>query len=138
MTIVRKRKVDKSYEIYLALYQGLTGDGDRNIFRQFSSGLEDMKDDMLPLDEMKQRALHEYEALQQGEKHRQRSSIFHKLAAIAVFVICLIGGSFLFSVFAPTLVSSANDFMKRAGIWGYDVLRLGMSLKTFGKASVMN
>ena len=88
--------------------------------------LEDMKDDMLPLDEMKQRALHEYEALQQGEKHRQRSSISHKLAAIAVVVICLIGGSFLFSVFAPTLVSSANDFMKRAGIWVNDVLRLGI------------
>lgn len=42
MTIVRKREVDKSYEIYLALYQGLTGDGDRNIFRQFSSGFFDL------------------------------------------------------------------------------------------------
>lgn len=42
MTIVRNRKVDKSYEIYLALYQGLTGDGDRNIFRQFSSGFFDL------------------------------------------------------------------------------------------------
>jgi len=36
MTIIRNRKVDKSYEIYLALYQGLTGEGDKDIFKQFS------------------------------------------------------------------------------------------------------
>ena len=42
MTIVRNRKVDKSYEIYLALYQGLTGEGDKEIFRQFSPGFFDL------------------------------------------------------------------------------------------------
>ncbi|WP_028988081.1 EcoAI/FtnUII family type I restriction enzme subunit R [Thermicanus aegyptius] len=36
MTIIRHRHVDKSYEIYLAIYQGLTGEGDKDIFRQFS------------------------------------------------------------------------------------------------------
>lgn len=42
MTIVRNRKVDKSYEIYLALYQGLTGEGDKEIFRQFSPSFFDL------------------------------------------------------------------------------------------------
>ncbi len=42
MTIVRHRKVDKSYEIYLALYQGLTGDDDKDIFRQFSPQFFDL------------------------------------------------------------------------------------------------
>ncbi|WP_027187816.1 EcoAI/FtnUII family type I restriction enzme subunit R [Desulfovibrio cuneatus] len=42
MTIVRNRKVDKSYEVYLALYQGLTGEGDKEIFKQFSSGFFDL------------------------------------------------------------------------------------------------
>lgn len=42
MTIVRNRKVDKSYEIYLALYQGLTGEGDKEIFKQFSPGFFDL------------------------------------------------------------------------------------------------
>lgn len=42
MTIVRNRKVDKSYEIYLALYQGLTGEGDKDIFQQFSPGFFDL------------------------------------------------------------------------------------------------
>lgn len=42
MTIVRNRKVDKSYEIYLALYQGLTGEGDKEIFKQFSSNFFDL------------------------------------------------------------------------------------------------
>lgn len=88
--------------------------------------LEDIKDDMLPLDEMKQRALCEYKARQKAEKHRKRSSIPRKPAIIAVVVICLIGGSFLFSVFAPMVVSDANDFMKRAGIWVNDVLQLGI------------
>jgi type I restriction enzyme R subunit len=37
MTIVQKRQVDKSYEVYLALYQGLTGSEDEaNIYKQFS------------------------------------------------------------------------------------------------------
>lgn len=42
MTIVRNRRVDKSYQIYLAIYQGLTGDGDKDIFRQFSPDFFDL------------------------------------------------------------------------------------------------
>ena len=43
MTIVQKRQVDKSYEIYLAIYQGLTGnEEDKNIFKQFSPDFFDL------------------------------------------------------------------------------------------------
>ena len=42
MTIIRNRKADPSYEIYLALYQGLTGEGDKEIFKQFSPGFFDL------------------------------------------------------------------------------------------------
>lgn len=42
MTIIRNRKIDKSYEIYLALYQGLTGDGDKEVFKQFSQNFFDL------------------------------------------------------------------------------------------------
>ena len=43
MTVVKKRQVDKSYEIYLALYQGLTGnEEDKNIYKQFSSDFFDL------------------------------------------------------------------------------------------------
>lgn len=36
MTVVKHRQIDKSYEIYLALYQGLSGnDEDANVFKQF-------------------------------------------------------------------------------------------------------
>lgn len=42
MTIVRHRKVDKSYEIYLALYQGLTGAGDKDVFKEFSRDFFDL------------------------------------------------------------------------------------------------
>jgi type I restriction enzyme R subunit len=43
MTIVRNRMVDKSYEVYLALYQGLTGsEEEKNIYRQFSPGFFDL------------------------------------------------------------------------------------------------
>jgi type I restriction enzyme R subunit len=42
MTIIRNRKIDKSYEIYLALYQGLTGEGDKDIFKQFSPTFFDL------------------------------------------------------------------------------------------------
>lgn len=42
MTIIRNRKVDKSYEIYLALYQGLTGEDGKDIFRQFSPNFFDL------------------------------------------------------------------------------------------------
>lgn len=43
MTKIQNRQVDKSYQIYFALYQGLTGtDEDKNIFRQFSSDFFDM------------------------------------------------------------------------------------------------
>ncbi|WP_342493221.1 DEAD/DEAH box helicase family protein [Bacillus sp. FSL W7-1346] len=37
MTKIKNRKVDKSYEIYLALYQGVTGTDDwKNIYKEFS------------------------------------------------------------------------------------------------------
>jgi type I restriction enzyme R subunit len=42
MTIIRNREIDKSYEIYLALYQGLTGEADKDVFRQFSPGFFDL------------------------------------------------------------------------------------------------
>jgi len=43
MTIVQKRQVDKSYEVYLAIYQGLTGnEEDKNIFKQFSPDFFDL------------------------------------------------------------------------------------------------
>lgn len=42
MTIIRKRHIDKSYEVYLAIYQGLTGEGDKDIFRQFSPDFFDL------------------------------------------------------------------------------------------------
>ena len=43
MTIVRNRMVDKSYEVYLALYQGLTGsEEEKNIYRQFSPSFFDL------------------------------------------------------------------------------------------------
>lgn len=43
MTKVENRQVDKSYEIYLALYQGLTGsEEEKNIYRQFSRDFFDL------------------------------------------------------------------------------------------------
>ncbi len=43
MTIVRNHKVDKSFEVYLALYQGLTGnEEDRNVYKQFSPDFFDL------------------------------------------------------------------------------------------------
>lgn len=43
MTVVQKREVDKSYEVYLAIYQGLTGNEDeKNIFKQFSPDFFDL------------------------------------------------------------------------------------------------
>ena len=43
MTIVKNHKVEKQYEIYLALYQGLTGQSEAsNIFRQFSEDFFDL------------------------------------------------------------------------------------------------
>jgi len=43
MTIVENRQVDKSYEIYLALYQGLTGtEEEKNIYKQFSPEFFDL------------------------------------------------------------------------------------------------
>ncbi|HPI12800.1 MAG TPA: DEAD/DEAH box helicase family protein, partial [Catalimonadaceae bacterium] len=43
MTVVKNRNVDKSYEIYLSLYQGLTGsDEEKNIYRQFSPEFFDL------------------------------------------------------------------------------------------------
>ena len=43
MTVVKKRMVEKSYEIYLALYQGLSGnEEDKNIYKQFTPGFFDL------------------------------------------------------------------------------------------------
>lgn len=43
MTVVKHRQIDKSYEIYLALYQGLSGpQEDANVYRQFSPGFFDL------------------------------------------------------------------------------------------------
>lgn len=43
MTIVKHRQVDKSYEIYLALYQGLSGnDAAANVYKQFSPEFFDL------------------------------------------------------------------------------------------------
>ena len=43
MTVVKNRNVDKSYEIYLALYQGLSGsEEDKNIYKQFTPEFFDL------------------------------------------------------------------------------------------------
>ena len=43
MTMVKNRKVDKSYEVYLSLYQGITGnEEEKNIYKQFSREFFDL------------------------------------------------------------------------------------------------
>lgn len=43
MTVIQHKKIDKSYEIYLALYQGLTNyDESKDAFRKFSSDFFDL------------------------------------------------------------------------------------------------
>lgn len=43
MTVVKHRMIDKSYEVYLALYQGLSGaDEEANAYKQFSSEFFDL------------------------------------------------------------------------------------------------
>jgi type I restriction enzyme R subunit len=43
LTVIRKKKINKSFEIYLALYQGLTGyDEDKDAFREFSRDFFDL------------------------------------------------------------------------------------------------
>jgi len=43
MTVIRHKKIDKSYEIYLALYQGLTNyNEDKDAYRKFSPGFFDL------------------------------------------------------------------------------------------------
>ena len=43
MTKIQKRQADKSYEIYLSLYQAVTGtEEERNIYKQFSPGFFDL------------------------------------------------------------------------------------------------
>ncbi len=43
MTVIRKKKIDKAYEIYLALYQGLTNyDEDKDAYREFSRDFFDL------------------------------------------------------------------------------------------------
>ena len=43
MTVIKQKKIDKSYEIYLALYQGLTNyDEDKDAYREFSQEFFDL------------------------------------------------------------------------------------------------
>ncbi|MBN1627374.1 MAG: DEAD/DEAH box helicase family protein [Deltaproteobacteria bacterium] len=43
MTIIKKKKIDKAYEIYLALYQGLTNyNEDKDAYREFSRNFFDL------------------------------------------------------------------------------------------------
>lgn len=43
MTVVKKRQIDKSYEIYLALYQGISGNDEAaNAYKQFSKDFFDL------------------------------------------------------------------------------------------------
>lgn len=43
MTVVKQRQIDKSYEVYLALYQGLSGNDDAaNVYKQFSEDFFDL------------------------------------------------------------------------------------------------
>lgn len=43
MTIIRKKKIDKAYEVYLALYQGLTNyNEDKDAYREFSRDFFDL------------------------------------------------------------------------------------------------
>jgi type I restriction enzyme R subunit len=43
MTVVKQRQIDKSYEIYLALYQGLSGsEEEANVYKQFSPEFFDL------------------------------------------------------------------------------------------------
>ena len=43
MTKVKNRKADKSYEVYMSLYQGMTGnDEEKNIYKQFSKDFFDL------------------------------------------------------------------------------------------------
>lgn len=43
MTVVKHRQIDKSYEIYLALYQGISGtDDEANVYKQFSPDFFDL------------------------------------------------------------------------------------------------
>lgn len=43
MTMVKNRRVDKSYEVYLSLYQGITGnEEEKNIYKQFSREFFDL------------------------------------------------------------------------------------------------
>ena len=44
MTVIQHKRIDKSYEIYLSLYQGLTNydDDDKDAYREFSPGFFDL------------------------------------------------------------------------------------------------
>ena len=43
MHIIKNRKIDKSYQIYFALYQGLTGtDDSKNAYKEFSRDFFDL------------------------------------------------------------------------------------------------
>ena len=43
MTVIRKKKIDKAFEIYLALYQGLTNyNEDKDAYKEFSPDFFDL------------------------------------------------------------------------------------------------
>ena len=43
MTVIKKKKIDKAFEIYLALYQGLTNyNEDKDVYREFSRDFFDL------------------------------------------------------------------------------------------------
>ena len=43
MTVIRKKQIDKAFEIYRAVYQGLTNDNeDKDAYRKFSRDLFDL------------------------------------------------------------------------------------------------
>ena len=43
MHIIKNRKIDKSYQIYFALYQGLTGNDEaKNAYKEFSRDFFDL------------------------------------------------------------------------------------------------
>lgn len=91
--------------------------------------LNKRKDEIIPLETMKRRAAYEYLLRQGNKKTKRKTGTPHRLIVALSIGMCLVLGSFLFSVFAPTVISSANDFMRRAGIWINDVFQLGIEVE---------
>lgn len=91
--------------------------------------LNKRKDEIIPLETMKRRAAFEYHLRQRNKSAKSKSGTPHRLVIALSIGICLILGSFLFSVFAPTVISSANNFMRRAVFWINDVFQLGIEVE---------